>query len=164
MIALCSVRSRSTQPGSHRTSRSSDWNSRRCKSAIFAEKVVLPPPEHPITRTRSTVAKRLAASIRETYRGIEASSCRTWTNMLGMPASQRRKPTKSQWCKRKWLHSAGAGVKAWMRSLFVAQCSSPRLWHGYDPSIRRNCSDRSNFGKPLDCVLVLPADGGFPCG
>ena len=22
----------------------------------------------------------------------------------------------------------------------------------------------SNFGKPLDCVLVVPADGGFPCG
>jgi hypothetical protein len=26
------------------------------------------------------------------------------------------------------------------------------------------CSDRSNFGEPLDCVLVVPADGGFPCG
>jgi hypothetical protein len=25
-------------------------------------------------------------------------------------------------------------------------------------------SDRSNFGKPLDCVLVVPADGGFPRG
>src|SRR5690349_17048410 len=25
-------------------------------------------------------------------------------------------------------------------------------------------SDRSNFGEPLDCVLVVPADGGFPCG
>ena len=31
------------------------------------------------------------------------------------------------------------------------------------PSIRSRCSDRSNFGKPLDCVLVVPADGGFPC-
>jgi len=31
-------------------------------------------------------------------------------------------------------------------------------------SIRCRCSDRSNFGKPLDCVLVVPADGGFPCG
>src|SRR4029453_2920661 len=28
----------------------------------------------------------------------------------------------------------------------------------------RCCSDRSNFGEPLDCVLVVPADGGFPCG
>src|SRR5215208_3658809 len=27
-----------------------------------------------------------------------------------------------------------------------------------------NCSDRSNVGEPLDCVLVVPADGGFPCG
>jgi hypothetical protein len=26
------------------------------------------------------------------------------------------------------------------------------------------CSDRSNLGKPLDCVRVVPADGGFPCG
>src|SRR6267142_5415911 len=30
------------------------------------------------------------------------------------------------------------------------------------------CSDRSNFGEPLDCELVcsagVPADGGFPCG
>src|SRR4051812_29072986 len=25
-------------------------------------------------------------------------------------------------------------------------------------------SDRSNFGEPLDCVVVVPADGGFPCG
>jgi len=32
------------------------------------------------------------------------------------------------------------------------------------PSIRCRCSDRSNFGEPLDCVLVVPADGGFPCG
>ncbi len=31
-------------------------------------------------------------------------------------------------------------------------------------SIRCRCSDRSNFGEPLDCVLVVPADGGFPCG
>jgi len=31
-------------------------------------------------------------------------------------------------------------------------------------SIRCRCSDRSNFGKTLDCVLVVPADGGFPCG
>jgi hypothetical protein len=31
-------------------------------------------------------------------------------------------------------------------------------------SIRSRCSDRSNFGKPLDCALVVPADGGFPCG
>ena len=28
----------------------------------------------------------------------------------------------------------------------------------------RCCSDRSNFGEPLDCVLVVPADSGFPCG
>ena len=32
----------------------------------------------------------------------------------------------------------------------------------------RCCSDRSNFGEPLDCELVgpagVPADGGFPCG
>ena len=28
----------------------------------------------------------------------------------------------------------------------------------------RRCSDRSNFGKPLDGVLVVPTDGGFPCG
>jgi hypothetical protein len=39
-----------------------------------------------------------------------------------------------------------------------------------DPGSRRGrwirccCSDRSNFGKPFDCVLVVPADGGFPCG
>src|ERR1700742_778406 len=26
------------------------------------------------------------------------------------------------------------------------------------------CSDRSNFGKSLDRVRVVPADGGFPCG
>src|SRR6266545_6354787 len=39
-----------------------------------------------------------------------------------------------------------------------------------DPGSRRGlwircrcCSDRSNFGEPLDCVLVVPADGGFPC-
>src|SRR5262245_17656872 len=25
-------------------------------------------------------------------------------------------------------------------------------------------SDGSTFGKPLDCVLVVPADGGFPRG
>ncbi len=25
-------------------------------------------------------------------------------------------------------------------------------------------SDRSNFGKPLDCVVVVPTDGGFPSG
>jgi GNAT superfamily N-acetyltransferase len=30
--------------------------------------------------------------------------------------------------------------------------------------IRCRCSDRSNFGKPLDCVLVVPANGGFPSG
>src|SRR6266704_1283558 len=32
----------------------------------------------------------------------------------------------------------------------------------------RCCSDRSNFGEPLDCELVgpagVPAGGGFPCG
>jgi len=40
-----------------------------------------------------------------------------------------------------------------------------------DPGSRRGlwircrcCSNRSNFGEPLDCVLVVPADGGFPCG
>src|SRR5437763_6116023 len=22
----------------------------------------------------------------------------------------------------------------------------------------------TNFGEPIDCVLVVPADGGFPCG
>ena len=26
------------------------------------------------------------------------------------------------------------------------------------------CSDRSNLGEPRDCVLVVPADGGLPCG
>ena len=31
-------------------------------------------------------------------------------------------------------------------------------------SIRCHGSDRSNFGKPLDGVLVVPADGGFPGG
>ena len=31
------------------------------------------------------------------------------------------------------------------------------------PSVRRNCSERANFGKPLDGVFVVPADGGFPC-
>src|SRR5215470_8684519 len=31
-------------------------------------------------------------------------------------------------------------------------------------SIRCRCSDGSNFRKPLDCVLVVPADGSFPCG
>ena len=31
-------------------------------------------------------------------------------------------------------------------------------------SIHGGCSDRSNFGEPLDRVLVVPADGGFPCG
>ena len=29
---------------------------------------------------------------------------------------------------------------------------------------RRPAQNRSNFSKPLDCVLVVPADGGFPCG
>lgn len=40
-----------------------------------------------------------------------------------------------------------------------------------DPGRRRGlwlrcrcCSDHSNVGEPLDCVLVVPADGGFPCG
>src|SRR6185436_13743022 len=40
-----------------------------------------------------------------------------------------------------------------------------------DPGSRRGrwircrcCSDRSNFGEPLDRVLVVPADGGFPSG
>jgi transposase IS166 family protein len=34
------------------------------------------------------------------------------------------------------------------------------------PAVFTGCvrSDRSNFGKPLDCVFVVPADGGFPCG
>jgi hypothetical protein len=35
-------------------------------------------------------------------------------------------------------------------------------------SIRSCCSDRSNFGEPLDCELVgpagVPTDRGFPCG
>ena len=31
-------------------------------------------------------------------------------------------------------------------------------------SIRCRCSDRSNLGKSLDRVLVVPAAGGFPCG
>jgi hypothetical protein len=31
-------------------------------------------------------------------------------------------------------------------------------------SVRCRCSNRSNFGKPLDCVRVVPADGGFPRG
>ena len=31
-------------------------------------------------------------------------------------------------------------------------------------TIRWRCSDRSNVGEPLDWVLVVPADGGFPCG
>jgi hypothetical protein len=30
-------------------------------------------------------------------------------------------------------------------------------------TLGRRRSDRSNFGKPLDCVLVVPAHGGFPC-
>ena len=30
--------------------------------------------------------------------------------------------------------------------------------------MRCRCSDRSNLGKPIDCVLVFPADGGFPRG
>src|SRR5262249_15026874 len=31
-------------------------------------------------------------------------------------------------------------------------------------SMRCRCSDRSHFGEPLDCIRVVPADGGFPCG
>jgi hypothetical protein len=31
-------------------------------------------------------------------------------------------------------------------------------------SIRCRRSDRPNFGEPPDRVLVVPADGGFPCG
>lgn len=46
----------------------------------------------------------------------------------------------------------------------LAQCSRRRFRHGHSPSIRRDCSDRSNFGKPLDRVFVPPADGGFPGG
>ena len=41
------------------------------------------------------------------------------------------------------------------------------IWHagGYPASgAVCRCSDRSNFGEPLDCVLVVPTDGGFPCG
>src|SRR3954451_21047034 len=30
-------------------------------------------------------------------------------------------------------------------------------------AIRCCYSDRSNFGEPPDCELVVPADGGFPC-
>src|SRR5688500_10091766 len=31
------------------------------------------------------------------------------------------------------------------------------------PEMQRK-ADRSNFGEPLDRVLVVPADSGFPCG
>ena len=35
---------------------------------------------------------------------------------------------------------------------------------GLSIAFRCRCSDHSNFGKPLNCVFVIPADGGFPCG
>jgi hypothetical protein len=36
---------------------------------------------------------------------------------------------------------------------------------GFDvDTARRGRSHRSNFGKPLDCVFVLPAYSCFPCG
>lgn len=51
------------------------------------------------------------------------------------------------------------------RAVFVAGVATPgserpRLQGVL--SIRRRCSDGSNFGEPLDRILVVPADGDFP--
>jgi len=58
--------------------------------------------------------------------------------------------------------TSGAGILPLDGDLI--QPMNPSLMSWSLLTIRCRCSDRSNVGEPLDRVVVVPADGGFPCG